>query len=437
MTRLDPLAPDAPTDAGDRVTDAASTRRLRFQAALAAWFPALVVALLVAAAAGAYGTYTVYEDPGTHAEERTVDEWTSTGEFAHRGLVTVENDIYEPGTVLSEQPFYLAELVSDLSGEFAYAYAGDGPEELTVRARTELVYREYDPEDGERYWERREPLGEREATLAPGEALSMPFYMETATTMDRLSDLEDQVGRLPVRSRTEVAVVATTRAVGAVGGTDVTERSTYELPYRFRQGMVEVTDPGPVETTHADTVTVRVANEYGRAAELGIPAALVVGLGGLGAALWARRTGRLALSPAERARLTFAATRRDLEEWITVGQAPEADQQRTVASLDGLVDLAADTNERVVEDADAGVFAVVHDGVRYEFHPPAAAVIPSATDPATGDTDPTGDDAVAIADGRGDPDVDTDDEEPDSDERESDPAGKSEPNEASGDERDA
>jgi hypothetical protein len=380
---------DTPSDSADDGVFA-SDRLLGLRARVDTWFPALVAVVIVLATVGAVGTYTVYAAPGTHPVERPVDEWSVAGSFDHRGLVSVDNDIYERGTVLREQPFYLSGLVSDLSGEFTFAYEGDGPAVLDVTGRLAVVYREIHPTDDTVYWEHRDPVGERSVALEPGETLSMPFYLDVAATQARIDELEEQVGRLPVRSRTEVVVVGTTVATGSVAGQAVDEQQTYELPFRFSQGLIEPIDPGTVTTDHAGTTTVAVPNEYGAAEAVGGPVLLLAGLAGLAALAWSRHTGWLSLSGSERAHLSYRRTRRDLDEWITAGELPERGTPAAVDTLPGLVDLAADTGERAIEDSERGIVAVLHDDVRYEFTVPEP--LPTAASETAADASGSDDD---------------------------------------------
>ncbi|MDY6780441.1 MAG: DUF5305 family protein, partial [Halobacteria archaeon] len=67
------------------------------------------------------------------------------------------------------------------------------------------------------------------------------------------------------------------------------------------------------------------------------------------------------------------AARRELHEaryseWISEGSVPEeADASVRMESLEDLVDVAIDSNRRVIHDADEGVYAVIDDATSYYY----------------------------------------------------------------------
>jgi hypothetical protein len=79
-------------------------------------------------------------------------------------------------------------------------------------------------------------------------------------------------------------------------------------------------------------------------------------------------TRRFAISQA----CWHTATRDEFDDWITAASPPQEAFEAPrveVDSLDGLVDLAIDTNRRVIEDADRGEYLVLGDGVIYTYTP--------------------------------------------------------------------
>jgi hypothetical protein len=143
-------------------------------------------------------------------------------------------------------------------------------------------------------------------------------------------------------------------------------------------------------------------------------------LGAAAALVWADRGDSLGLPEETVAAIRLAATREEFDEWISVGTVPAStDDERLVAidSLEDLVDVAIDSNRRVVEDRDSGQFVVVDDGTRYVFEPDrvtsnTATDLPAGLRPATpGDVDGDGaDERLFENDGRVDDPSDSADE---------------------------
>jgi hypothetical protein len=371
----------------------------RTRVGLSRWFLPLVAVLLVVGAAGAWGTYAAHVDPGTHVEQRTVSTWERSAYFDYRGLVGVENPVYPVGTVLAGQTQFIRSIVTDFGGEFVYRYRTDDPGSLTVAVESTLVYRAADARTETEFWRIAEPLAVDEATIGPGEVATSRFALDLQAVGDRLATVEEELGRLPSRTDEEVLVVVRTHATGSVGGEPVNERGEFVLGLSFDQGLLVVDDPRVAAETYRSTAGFLVPNEYGALESVGAPAGLalsVVGLAVLGAL---RFRGRLAVTDAEREHLAFVAARRAHDDWITRGRLTDealAGPGAVVDSLEGLVDVAIDTDARVLEDPDRGHFVVRSGGIVFAYVPPADPAA-DADDPATGsDAEP---DVVEEADG--------------------------------------
>ncbi|GAB7089899.1 hypothetical protein JCM18237_01700 [Halorubrum luteum] len=82
-----------------------------------------------------------------------------------------------------------------------------------------------------------------------------------------------------------------------------------------------------------------------------------------------------------------------MDKWISAGSAPDGDD-RTVVELDSLrdlVDVAVDSDRRVIERADQRPrFVVLDDDVRYVYDPPPEVLSPgrAATEDDRTESDP-------------------------------------------------
>lgn len=83
--------------------------------------------------------------------------------------------------------------------------------------------------------------------------------------------------------------------------------------------------------------------------------------------------GLLALDEREREYLRYETARTEFDDWITAasdGIALDGDRVVTVDSLEGLVDVAIDSDRRVVSDGSQ--YVVFGDGVSYRYDAPPA-----------------------------------------------------------------
>ena len=109
---------------------------------------------------------------------------------------------------------------------------------------------------------------------------------------------------------------------------------------------------------------------YGSIFVFGLGIALLVLLIGF------RYRGYIELTDKERELVEITQARQRFTEWITTGEFPserEYDETVLVDDLEGLVDVAIDTNKRVIEDTQLGVFTVLDDAYIYIYVQPDSA----------------------------------------------------------------
>jgi hypothetical protein len=371
---------------------------VRVRALADRWAGSLLVVALVLAAVGGWMTYGAYAAPGTHTEERTVEEWTVEGSFSHRATVNdaADGTVFEPGTTVRNRSVYFERVMPVLEGSFALTYAGtDAP--LDLRLEQRLVVRSVEPaardEEPTAYWERRRSLATTETTLRPGEQTTHPFSVNVTRTVQRASNVSERLGDPgEIRISVDVAVAATRRTAGAE-----TRRLNFTLPIESQTGVYRVAAQ-PRRETFSRTETVEVPNDPGPTREVGGPLLLFVGALGAVGLVVARRNDVIAVSDAEREWLAYRDDRTDFEEWISTARLPDESYrlpEADAASLADLADIAIDTDSPVVFDPETEAYHVIHDGVRYTYDPPAVADESAAPPADRGDGDVSGSDASA------------------------------------------
>jgi hypothetical protein len=104
----------------------------------------------------------------------------------------------------------------------------------------------------------------------------------------------------------------------------------------------------------------------------GGPFLFLLGLTGLSAVGYYHRNAP-PLTETERTWYDYRQTRAEFDEWITTGRVPQELSERpvvTTASLSGLVDVAIDTGERVIEDEDRSAYFVLGESQWYRYEMP-------------------------------------------------------------------
>lgn len=350
-------------------------RILRLRTLIADNLSLVVLALAVLGLIGGAVTHATYVDPGTRTEHRQVSSWESAGEFFHRATVQNGSGPFPAGAILHNRSVYYRRVTPVLNGSFAYRYAATDGGDLTANATLSLVLRsaEEDRRGNETvYWRVERSLGTASAeSLAPGERLAVPFSTNATAVLDRADAIEKLLGGTP--GRPELALVGRVNLTGTRNGRPVEASRVYRVPIRSRQGIYQVTDPGAVTESGERTREVAVPAAYGPLRGIGGPLLLGASVAGLVGLLAARRTGRVAVPEPERDWLAYRADRAEFDDWITTGRVADRSARGVSVetdSLEGLIDAAADTDGRVVEDGAGDRFVVFGDGVRYVYEPP-------------------------------------------------------------------
>ncbi|MFB6139440.1 MAG: DUF5305 domain-containing protein [Halosimplex sp.] len=381
---------------------------------------ALVVAVcLLLAAVGGVVAYRSFTGPDTATEQRTVATWTTDGEFHHAAVVRNGTRAFDEGDVLRNRSVYFSSVAPTLNGTYVFRHSGDA-EPATVQTDLRLVVRavEQTQSGSSVLWDVSERVGSNRASdLQPGSELAVPFAFNVTEQSELAEDVRRELGS--ARGVVQVRLVANTTVSTTVAGEQFDRERSTTLVVRPRSDSYVVSTEGPGRRRESVTRSVSVPVEPDPVRRYGSLAALLVGLGGLGLVAYLDRTGRLEFDEATRTAMALERDRDDFAEWISTGRLPSAGDERivTVDSLEDLVDVAIDSDRRVIEDRDSATFAVLDGETRYEFRPTAAAGDPlsdpgaergngtgaSAEDAArTSETEPVGG-ASETGDSDGDP----------------------------------
>ena len=348
---------------------------LRLRRILADNLALVVVVALLVTGAGAALSYDAHFTDHTTTETRTVTVYEPMPSFTHGATVQRENPVFEIGTRLSDRGFYYTRIAPVLDGEFRFGYqATDG--DMTVQLTATRVIRGVSEEEGTVLWAERQRLASEEVTgLGPGETASVPLRVNVSETQSRAENITEALGASSAGVQTLVTVRV--RVTGEAGETAVNTTASHELRIDAGDGTYSPTantTATPVTRQRTETVT----EPPGSLSAVGGPILLALGLFGVVGLAVGYRGGRLSLTDDERALLAHQHARTEFDEWITVASLPDsavgpAEEHVAVADLEGLVDIAIDTNGRVIEDDERGGYFVVSGDRTYRYDPPSAA----------------------------------------------------------------
>ncbi|WEL20578.1 DUF5305 family protein [Halorhabdus sp. BNX81] len=351
-------------------------RGLRIRRGIADNFTLVVAVVVMVGAVGGYLTYTTHAKPGTETVTETVSEWESAGEFHHHATVVNGTAAFETGERLENRSAYFTQTTPRLAGALTYTYTATDGGDLSVTVRTALELRsaESQREASETvYWEINRQLNrDHRYSLSPGETIESPFSLNVSGAAAEVERIDENLGGTP--GELELEVVAEVALSGTRNGKEVNTTRTYRLPIDPSGGVYGIEDPGTVRKSDKERKEVTVQATYGPLRKMGGPVLLIAGLVGVFGLGYATRTGRLSISDREREWLAFRSDRASFDEWISTGAVSTGARGGATAetdSLAGLVNVAIDTDSRVIEDTRTGAFYVFADGQRFRFEPPA------------------------------------------------------------------
>lgn len=389
------------------MTRGGSTTVLRARHLIAEHLAVAVVVCLLLAGAGGFVAYEEYTAPDTTTEQREVGTWTTDSAFAHQATVQRSTRAFEAGTVLENRSAYLFSVAPELTATHVFSHGGDaGP--ATVATNATLVARSVgETDDGSvEYWRVSERLDRSRTRVQPGASRRFTTTVNVSEQRNLTSRIESELGGTP--GRIQVFLLVTTRAEAELAGETRTATRTDRLSLDPQSGAYAVSANATGQRTAAtvsETVTVPVESNPARVYGGALFALLWLGVAGL--LVYADREDRLAVPEETVSDIEARRSRETFDEWISVGTVPEpseGDRRVEMASLTDLVDVAIDSERRVIEDADADRFVVIDGRTWYCYEPAAGGIaaeseadVDAATDASDAGTPTDGDASGAVA----------------------------------------
>lgn len=331
----------------------------------------VIIGVLVLALFGSvYVGYAAHTSVDTVTQERVVSTWSTSTEFDHGATVERDAIVFQEGVRLRNRTLYFTSLSPVLNGTYSVRHGGSDPEPASVRAELRLVLRSVGDE-GTEYWRESETLiRANDSSLEPGEELGAGFSVNVTESMRRISEIEENLSASP--GGTEMIVTAETAVQGEVGGEGYVDTRSESLRIEPGEGTYSVFVETEGERREDMTETVERTLEPSFAAAYGPFVAALISLAGILSMVWGRRRGVFELPPEKVDSMRFERQRERLDEWISRGtvSGDAGETEVRLDSLEGVVDVAIDSDRRVVETDDSGFVVLVGD-VRYVYEPNA------------------------------------------------------------------
>lgn len=310
----------------------------------------LVAVLAVVGIVCLAGAGYVFLTPTTQTVSEETNVQTVESSVATSAVVTGASALYDEGETLQNKSAYFIPVSPRLSFHVRTSVPTDQPVTVTQHLTMETV----GLRDGSPFYRSEETLLEEERQVSDG-SVSAVRSINVSAMRDELQTKRaetDGLGRFRVTLQLNVSY----RTDSYEGTVSASAPFVISGDAYYLDGAV--TD----ERTHSTTVQRDVQRpsdplEYGGLALLGLLSLALCGL-------VVRTEDR---SDPEALRTSIAHSRHD--EWISRGEFPtESDKQYiAIRTLEDLVDVAIDTNRRVIYDPDIDVYAVIDGSEIYYY----------------------------------------------------------------------
>ncbi|WP_280537090.1 DUF5305 domain-containing protein [Halopenitus sp. POP-27] len=328
----------------------------RIKRELAIYGGILGIALVLAGLLAVGGAGYAYTNPPVEdlpPEEYDVQEFGVT--VTHAATVTGETPLYAEGETIENKPVYFTNSTPELDLTVETSVPDDRTVDLTHRLV--LVHRGTFNDDV--VWEREETVIAEEASISDGThettaSVDVPDVVERVTAYESAMA---GVGSVSTELRLE-----TTYAAPAQGGETYEGSLSGTVPFEVGNDAYWLDGDLSATTTESRTrqrgtrqLSPDMSTVYGG---LGIGVVLI--LVGTGLIVWNVRGQDVH-------ELEMEIVRSKYDEWISTGEFPaDSDKQYIyITTLEDLVDVAIDTNKRVIYDPDLETYSVVDDDLIY------------------------------------------------------------------------
>ncbi|MFB6146365.1 MAG: DUF5305 family protein [Halobacteriaceae archaeon] len=347
-------------------------RSVRVRAFLDSRFLLVVLVLCLTTALLGWWTYQVHAVPDIERQERVVEEWSASTSYNHSAVIINDSLPFEKGEVVRNRPIYYTNLSTELDGVYRYEYAADRGD-LRVTTETFLLIRAGELQDQrvvETFWEVSRPLASvRTQSLEPGESHRVKFAVDVRDVLETIATVEQQVGAQ--KGLVDVRVRSVSMVNGTVEGDSVSQRHTSDMVMVVEPATFRVIQSDTMNRTYDTRMTREVVVEPSPLEAAGSIGSFAFATAALLALVVDRSVlGYVELDEKERELLRVERERERFAEWITTGTFPaerEYEEMVLVDDLEGLVDVAIDTNKRVIEDQQLGVSTVLDGDHSYVY----------------------------------------------------------------------
>jgi len=331
--------------------------RFKYQVAVYAGTIGIVLIILGIVSIGVAGqTYLNPPVERIPPEEIEVQNFEVTVD--HSAIVRNGSQLYDEGTTLRNHPLYYR----DTMPVFTLTTRANVPDGKSVNISYQLMIRHSAEFNGEQFWQNETVLDMKEQQVKDGEFVSN--FSTRISELETLMSENQQVIRSPASVSTQLGFVLTYESPAQGGGTYKGELSSFAQPFETTSQSYWFPWELSAGETKRQTTQPQTRKLSPNMQRIGlfIIIGLILGSAGVGVIWWG--TQKIDIEE-----LSVNITREKYDAWMSEGEflTDSENQYVYINSLQDLVDIAIDSNKRVVYDSEFEAYSVVDESVIYYY----------------------------------------------------------------------
>jgi len=320
-------------------------------------------------------TYEVYAGTRYEEKEEVVSSYTQYGSYTYKAPVTEFNPLYATGAILEMgKPAYFFAVSPTIDISFTYRLKATDSANISLKKETVIVAtsKEAAQAAGEKekeekiFWQKEFPLkSERAVDIENEESVIDTFSVNVSEIQSMVKGVQDQL-KFPQDATVEI--VTHVNYKGQINGENVNGTKDFTIPLVIDSSYYQM--PEKLEFNESTDMYKKLKVQRDPSlSSIKMPLSVfLLSMVLVGMTLTCMNMKKT--EPAYIEKLEMKQERSPFKEFISKGKLPEnvdSLMKVEISSLQELVDAAVDMNARVIYDAEAGIYFIIHSGVLYIF----------------------------------------------------------------------
>lgn len=329
------------------------------------YMPIATIVTIIMLATGVIGCLMAYNSM-TGTEEITNAAYTQQGVYTYSATVIPGNPLYADNTVLHMgNPAYFFEVSPIADMEFQYSIDSTKNVDVTATGKTSLIVTSMDGD--KTIWQKTYPVNDMGSIkIKDNQPVNSKFAINMTNIQTQINDVQDKLKYSPT---TTYVLTTQINYAGTINDQPVADTAAFNIPINMSDTYYQM--PDSIETSSTSKTTydnITVATRKAPTVKTtGLPIIFIV-LEVI--ALNYIVTRRRSVTDEDIAAAEKVAMRGKFKESISTGSLPNNINMFTlvdITSLRELVDIAMDTNTRVIYNKEAHIYYTLTGSIMYRF----------------------------------------------------------------------